>query len=38
VDEIVVLEHGQVTERGTHHQLIQAVGTYHRLRQARWAC
>ena len=31
VDEIVVLEHGRVAERGTHAKLIQASGTYQRL-------
>jgi ATP-binding cassette, subfamily C, bacterial CydC len=34
VDEIVVLDHGRVAERGTHPDLLQAGGLYHRMRAA----
>jgi ATP-binding cassette subfamily B protein len=30
-DEILVLHHGQVVERGTHSALLAAQGTYERL-------
>ena len=32
VDEIIVLDHGRVTERGTHAQLMRARGRYRQLR------
>jgi ABC-type multidrug transport system fused ATPase/permease subunit len=31
VDEIIVMDHGQIVERGTQHQLIKADGLYRRL-------
>jgi ABC-type multidrug transport system fused ATPase/permease subunit len=31
VDEIVVLDRGQVAERGTHHALLSSGGLYHRM-------
>jgi ATP-binding cassette subfamily C protein CydC len=31
MDEILVLENGQVSERGTHHELLGASGLYRRL-------
>jgi ATP-binding cassette, subfamily C, bacterial CydC len=34
VDEIIVLDHGQVAEQGTRAELVQADGVYHRLWQA----
>jgi ABC-type multidrug transport system fused ATPase/permease subunit len=33
VDEIVVLEHARVAERGTHAELIAARGSYQRMRE-----
>ena len=34
VDEIIVLDHGKVAERGTHEQLMRAHGRYRQLRDA----
>ncbi len=34
VDEIIVLEHGRVAERGSHQQLLQAGGSYRQMRDA----
>ena len=34
VDEIVVLDHGRVTERGTHLELLQAGGLYQQMQAA----
>jgi ATP-binding cassette, subfamily C, bacterial CydC len=34
VDEIVVLDHGRVAERGTHLELLRAGGLYQRMRAA----
>ena len=34
VDEIVVLDHGRVAERGTHLELLQAGGLYQRMHAA----
>jgi thiol reductant ABC exporter CydC subunit len=34
VDQIVVLDHGRVAERGTHRELVHAGGPYQRMREA----
>ena len=34
VDEIIVLDHGRVAQRGTHRQLLRADGPYRRLRRS----
>jgi thiol reductant ABC exporter CydC subunit len=34
VDEIVILDHGRVAERGTHAELLRSGGLYRRMRQA----
>ncbi|ENH97209.1 ABC-type transport system ATP-binding/permease protein [Gracilibacillus halophilus YIM-C55.5] len=35
-DEILVMEKGEIVERGTHHQLIQNEGPYHRIYQIQY--
>jgi len=37
VDEIVVLDHGRVAERGSHHELRHAGGYYQRMRESEGA-
>jgi thiol reductant ABC exporter CydC subunit len=34
VDQVVVLDHGRVAERGTHRELIRAGGPYQRMQEA----
>jgi ATP-binding cassette subfamily B protein len=36
-DVIVVMEHGQVVEKGSHEELMAAHGAYHRLHQSQFA-
>ena len=31
VDEILVMEHGQITERGTQAELLESGSTFHRM-------
>ena len=35
-DEILVLERGQIVERGTHHELVDAGGRYHQLYESQF--
>jgi ATP-binding cassette subfamily B protein len=36
-DLILVMEHGAIVEQGTHEELIEAQGAYHRLYQSQFA-